>query len=102
MSDVISRAVVLRCIMESRENIDWGQSEDGDAFLHYTGALYRTVASPECIPAVDAAPVVHGRWVISPGSPWPIRDCSVCGEQQISAYATKYCPNCGAKMDLEV
>ena len=54
------------------------------------------------VPAVDAVPVVHGRWVISPGSPWPIRDCSVCGEQQISAYATKYCPNCGAKMDLEV
>ena len=53
MSDLISRQTVLRCIKESRDNIDWGQSEDGDAFLHYTGALYRTVASEECLPSAE-------------------------------------------------
>lgn len=52
-NDTISRQAVLRCIKESRDNIDWGQSEDGDAFLHYTGALYRTVASEECLPSAD-------------------------------------------------
>jgi len=52
-------------------------------------------------PAVDAAPVVHGRWVISPGSPWPIGDCSVCGERHIGTNFAKYCPNCGARMDGE-
>ena len=53
MSDFVDRVTVLRCIKESRENIDWGQSEDGDAFLHYSAALYRTIASPECLPSAQ-------------------------------------------------
>lgn len=53
MDDLVSRQKVLRCIKESRENIDWGQSEDGDAFLHYSGALYRTIASKECLPSAQ-------------------------------------------------
>ena len=59
MNDYISRQTVLRCIKESRNGIDWGQSEDGDAFLHYSAALYRTVASKECVPAADVVPVVR-------------------------------------------
>ena len=59
MDDLISRQAVLRCIKESRDDIDWGQSEDGDAFLHYSAALYRTVASKECVPATDVVPVVR-------------------------------------------
>ena len=58
MSDLISRQTVLRCIKESRDNIDWGQSEDGDAFLHYTGALYRTIASEECLPSAEPQ-IIH-------------------------------------------
>ena len=59
MDDYISRQTVLRCIKESRDGIDWGQSEDGDAFLHYSAALYRTVASKECVHAADVVPVVR-------------------------------------------
>ena len=59
MDDYISRQTVLRCIKESRNGIDWGQSKDGDAFLHYSAALYRTVASKECVPAADVVPVVR-------------------------------------------
>lgn len=47
MVDLVSRQKVLRCIKESRENIDWGQSEDGDAFLRYSAALYLAIASKE-------------------------------------------------------
>ena len=50
--DAVSRQKVLQCIKESREGIDWGQSEDEDAFLHYSAALYRTIASKECLPSV--------------------------------------------------
>ena len=57
--DVISRQAVLRCIKESRENIDWGQSKDGDAFLHYSAALYRTIASKECLPPIEPK---RGKW----------------------------------------
>ena len=58
-NDYIHRQTVLRCIKESRNGIDWGQSEDGDAFLHYSATLYRTVASKECVPAADVVPVVR-------------------------------------------
>jgi len=61
----------------------------------------------ESIPAVDAAPVVHGRPVwINPLDPrakicmWKCSSlCSVCGDYVVVDW--KYCPNCGAKMDKE-
>lgn len=53
-------------------------------------------------PAADVVPVVYGRWVSTEPmvrSPFANNHhCSVCG--QISR-VTDYCPNCGAKMDLE-
>ena len=52
-------------------------------------------------PVIDAAPVVHGKWVYDH---WCEFKCSVCGEYSNSKpYKGRenYCPNCGAKMDLE-
>lgn len=49
-------------------------------------------------PAVDAAPVVHGRW-ISSGLEVKFINCSVCGKQRFQIDATNYCPYCGARMD---
>lgn len=66
------------------------------------------------LPGVDAAPVVHGRWV---DEDYPYKDananprvtaiCSNCGNiahrmEHGYSILSKYCPNCGAKMDLEV
>ena len=54
----------------------------------------------------DVAPVRHGRWInaypdIEPNPMFMYGICSECGfEQGISKYLN-YCPNCGAKMDLE-
>lgn len=50
-------------------------------------------------PAADVAPVVHGR-KIEDGDIGCFWLCSLCGE--CLPYGAKYCPNCGAKMDLEV
>ena len=56
--------------------------------------------------ASDVAPVRHGRWInaypnIEPNPMFIYGICSECGfEQGISKYLN-YCPNCGAKMDLE-
>ena len=47
----------------------------------------------EDAPTVDAAPVVHGRW-LEGNSRQP---CSVCRYRGMKSW--KYCPNCGAKMD---
>lgn len=44
------------------------------------------------LPAVDAVPVVHGRWTF----PWTSPECSVCKKTQ--KWTSKYCPNCGAMM----
>ena len=59
MAEYVNRNTVLRCIKESRENIDWGQSEDEDAFLHYSACLYRTIASVECLPDACVEKVVR-------------------------------------------
>lgn len=49
-------------------------------------------------PTIDAVPVVHARWVLWNREFW-IHQCSVCGHKPI--FRTKFCPNCGAKMDAE-
>lgn len=48
----------------------------------------------------DAAPVVHARWEINPDGYYPY--CSNCKAEPKSGKMTPTCPNCGARMDLEV
>lgn len=50
-------------------------------------------------PTVDAAPVVHGEWIICCDGYYPY--CSVCKKEPKHGEMTNYCPNCGAKMDGE-
>lgn len=58
------------------------------------------------IPAADVAPVVHGNWV-SCFEDWRKQiegdKCSSCGFEHYGTNIRSYnfCPNCGAKMDLE-
>lgn len=53
-------------------------------------------------PTIDAAPVVHARWIdqSSNGSLWR---CSACGwlENFTIARGLNYCPHCGARMDAD-
>lgn len=46
--------------------------------------------------SVDAEPVKHGRWIEDDEG---FCHCSVCKE--LSDWEHRYCPNCGAKMDLK-
>ena len=50
-------------------------------------------------PAADVAEVVHGR-KIEDGDIGCFWLCSLCGE--CLPYGANYCPNCGARMELEV
>ena len=56
-------------------------------------------------PTIEAEPVRHGYWENANGRPKTyIRKCSVCGKEAYfcgRGCSYKYCPNCGAKMDLE-
>ena len=59
-------------------------------------------------PTADVAPVRHGRWV----EWWPPKHmiltgeemlyrCSLCDAKYSDKENMRFCPNCGAKMDLE-
>lgn len=86
---------------------------DADALLEnvkhavYTDDLSTTIAVGICeahiraMPNVDAAPVKHGRWVQEEDrvNHWHCSNCIVVWG--VTHRAFKYCPNCGAKMDLD-
>lgn len=52
---------------------------------------------------IDVAPVVHGRWIEQEKYTFgTMYDCSICGTRILdNGHSWNYCPNCGAKMDLE-
>ena len=59
----------------------------------------------KAVKSVDVAPVRHGRWKherlpSTSGGPYAVVRCSAC-EYQYPMAETRYCPNCGAKMDEE-
>ena len=56
----------------------------------------KSAAMIDDAPAVDAVPVVHGRWVNQDNTYTRYR-CSVCNMQNCEAHY-KYCPNSGADM----
>ena len=53
----------------------------------------------KAIPAADVAPVRHGRWVTQDETRTKFM-CSWCESKNYGGHE-KFCPNCGAKMDLE-
>lgn len=61
-------------------------------------------------PAADVAPMKHGKWIeVQKENIWndivPVLECSACGKYTVGTRGimtkSNYCPNCGAKMDLE-
>ena len=48
-----------------------------------------------CDHLIEVAPMRHGRWVMTAPHPY----CSLCFVE--CRDKPNYCPNCGAKMDLE-
>lgn len=90
LNDLISRDAAIKWFFRPYSN------EESYSNLDIERAL-------KAIPAVDAAPVVHGRWIFheenGPMDAW--LTCSVCGKENGIHEGNYYCPNCGAKMDKE-
>ena len=97
MAEYIDKALLLKTINQS-------PCENGNQcaaqLLHYILNA----------PAADVAPVKHGRWKIKLLDDYQKYrvTCSICGWVGIDNYDSyddpsdfNYCPNCGAKMDLE-
>ena len=53
------------------------------------------------IPAANVVEVKHGKWEVRTVRGEAELYCSVCGNSPNVIYAYEFCPNCGAKMDLE-
>ena len=98
---------------------------DADALVKEAGKLWSEMPDGEELskelmkainhaPTIDAVPVKHGQWTeqhVDYASDCAIDEiqelkCSVCGLYHTTPYMYnithyKFCPNCGAKMDLE-
>ena len=91
MDEYIKKEDIEQKIQDGLNNLVLGH----DA-IEVLGMIYE-------MPTADVAPVRHGRWL---GSKHKIFSntydyvCSKCGcDYALAKY--NYCPNCGAKMDLE-
>lgn len=107
MDDLISRKAVRLALSE----VDMPKSVIETEFYDVmSNVADRLIA----VPSVDAAPVKHGRWEgdetcdaydVAGVKTWAVkRKCSACGfvHKFIEAHMCyEFCPNCGAKMDLE-
>lgn len=92
MTDYIKREDAIKIINS-------GISTDTDADKRYVNGLFRAIR-----PA-DVAPVRHGIWLehYKSDAPPTLKErwiCSWCGDVQTYG-ETRYCPNCGARMDGE-
>lgn len=70
-----------------------------DQEMYYSTQSFRDVMRYR--PTIDAAPVIHGKWIFHDDDYMPTDLCSICGCTTWAFIRTKYCPFCGAKMDLE-
>lgn len=100
MSDLINREELLSDLRSLRDT----------AYRHNT-AVYLSTAVSDFISMVareqkvDAEPVRHGKWIIGLkfGECYNVQ-CDQCKTIQVLYYGkkvTRYCPECGAKMDGE-
>lgn len=88
---------------EMRENLEWCKSQSEQYNDIYWDDV---IARLDAQPTIDAAPVKHGKWkAAKAGGPnYPFWDsrCSECGYTTSMVIRNwSYCPQCGAKMDLE-
>ena len=100
MADYIDREALLQEISQQK-------AASKHSFPRRSFVVGDVIACIRTVPAADVAPVVHGRWI---GKPLCGNDncrCSICGSRfNVHAYLRGditqiYCPNCGARMDLD-
>lgn len=103
MTDYISRESALQAIIKLPETRGYGSAHTFE-YVWEADAICDVVKE---IPAADVAPVVHGMWIKYPRPHY--FKCSICRmivpyEKAVLVNGQRryhYCPNCGAKMDLE-
>lgn len=101
-NDLISRQAAVKLLTDKADGYYVSMFATSDE-CHVARVVALEAANEiESLPAVDAAPVVHGRWIEKPFLLGTTRECSKCGDYYGMPHGVfNYCPNCGAKMDLE-
>ena len=111
MAEYIER----EALRDAVESIDWYSLHRGKLTAgakSSENALYKAndiYAAIDNAPAANVATVVPGRWLHTEieddeewGGTWHEWTCDNCGYSTgHNPNGTNYCPNCGAKMDLE-
>lgn len=91
--ELIDRAVIMGALTSSEGQATIKAMTGAEAYNYFLSLLCS-------VPTIDAAPVVHGRWVeylpVLGAGDLQIR-CSECGST--NDVRTRYCPNCGTPMD---
>ena len=96
MDDLISREAALDMLDHERKVlIEQGRLGAEHIVVHHARRMI------EDLPAVEAVPVVHGRWIDENPDDFldPRMRCSICTGIESPLLKWRYCPNCGAKMD---
>ena len=102
MAEYIEREAARTLI----KNYGKGAVADGMKTLDPVDDIISLAGGVDLIPAADVAPVRHGRWlpyktpIETRQSRWICNHCSGV-VNNVSSGDTYYCPNCGARMDLE-
>jgi hypothetical protein len=93
--DCISRQAVLDIINFEDEWLHDANSHNADTKIAFSGLESRVKELPSVTPQPNT-----GHWIDVEGLDSALwHNCSECGETEF--YATDYCPNCGAKMEVE-
>ena len=104
MDDLISREALKNAIATARTNYNTCP-EYNELFKYFSDLVSAMI---DKMPAVDAEPVRHGKWLkVSRMLPPEWHDkkrCSVCANFALNdrlgrVRLSNYCPNCGAKME---
>ncbi len=93
MSEHINRERALEIL----NDIGGCGAEPGSYTAGWDEAINAAYEAIQSEPAADVAPVVHSKWEICCDGYYPY--CLNCRAEPPGREMTKYCPNCGAKMD---
>lgn len=86
MAEYIEREAAMKELMnDAPEQVGYSREDAADCIRY--------------MDAADVAPVRHAKWVFGGDG---LVECSVCNETyDVNMLPRNYCPNCGAKCDLE-
>ena len=87
--DYVERNKIMEALL------DWAVCLNNPDTLSRSDALFII----DNVEAADVAPVVHGEWLCAETDDEQFFLCSVCNDKEY--WESNYCPNCGAKMDME-